>query len=252
MRGNHFIAARHATGSFVSWPLLRYTVREARAEACGSWVTMMIVLPCSRLRAWSRSRISSPRLAVEVAGRLVAQEQRRVGDDGAGDADALLLAAGERARIMLARGGKAPPRPGPSPRVCGARPWRDASAAAAVRRCAPPSAPAADCRAGRRNPMCRARHAASSAVRQLVDPLAGDAHRPRGSGRSSPPIRLSSVLLPEPGRPHQRQEFARPAPPGADPAGRGSLPSRGERPFPRHPRSPVRHCFPVLGFGSWV
>src|SRR5207247_8186211 len=34
----------HFTGSLLSWPLLRNTVRAARAEACGSWVTMMMVL----------------------------------------------------------------------------------------------------------------------------------------------------------------------------------------------------------------
>ena len=34
-----------------------------------------------------------PGLAVEVARRLVAEQQRRVGDDRARDADALLLAA---------------------------------------------------------------------------------------------------------------------------------------------------------------
>ncbi len=38
--------------------------------------------------------------------------------------------------------------------------------------------------------------------------LAGDLTVPR-VGRSSPPIRFSSVLLPEPGRPHQREELAR-------------------------------------------
>ena len=32
--------------------------------------------------------------SVEVARRLVAEQQSRVGDDGAGDADALLFAAG--------------------------------------------------------------------------------------------------------------------------------------------------------------
>ena len=41
--------------------------------------------------------------AVEIAGRFVAEQQRRIGDDGARDADALLLAAGERARIMPRR-----------------------------------------------------------------------------------------------------------------------------------------------------
>ena len=43
-------------------------------------------------------------LAVEVAGRLVADQQRRIGDDRAGDGDALLLAAGQLARLVLARG----------------------------------------------------------------------------------------------------------------------------------------------------
>ncbi len=41
------------------------------------------------------------RLAVEVAGRLVAQQQRRIGNDRARDADALLLTAGQLARLVL-------------------------------------------------------------------------------------------------------------------------------------------------------
>ncbi len=48
-------------------------------------------------------------LAVEVAGWLVAEEQRRVGDDGAGDADALLLAARELPRIVSRAIGQARP-----------------------------------------------------------------------------------------------------------------------------------------------
>ena len=40
-------------------------------------------------------------LAIEIARGLVAQQQRRIGDDGARDADALLLAAGELTRIVL-------------------------------------------------------------------------------------------------------------------------------------------------------
>ena len=40
-------------------------------------------------------------IAVEVAGGLVGDDERRVGDDGAGDGDALLLAAGEFERIVL-------------------------------------------------------------------------------------------------------------------------------------------------------
>ena len=46
-------------------------------------------------------------LAIEVAGRLVAEQQRRIGDDGAGDADALFLAAGELARIVVRPVGEA-------------------------------------------------------------------------------------------------------------------------------------------------
>ena len=55
---------------------------------------MMMVLPCSLLSDWSRVQDLVAGLAVEVAGRLVAKQDRGIGDDGAGDADALLLAAG--------------------------------------------------------------------------------------------------------------------------------------------------------------
>ena len=46
-------------------------------------------------------------LAIEVAGRLVAEQQRRVGDDRAGDADALLLAARQLPRVVLRALGEA-------------------------------------------------------------------------------------------------------------------------------------------------
>ena len=46
-------------------------------------------------------------LAIEIAGRLVAEQQRRVGDDRARDADALFLAAGQLARVVLARARRA-------------------------------------------------------------------------------------------------------------------------------------------------
>src|SRR4029079_11344883 len=41
------------------------------------------------------------RLAIEIARGLVAEEQRRIGDDGARDAHALFLAAREFARLVL-------------------------------------------------------------------------------------------------------------------------------------------------------
>src|ERR1700729_665528 len=39
--------------------------------------------------------------AVEVAGRLVAEQESGVGDDGAGDGDALFLSAGKLARVVI-------------------------------------------------------------------------------------------------------------------------------------------------------
>src|SRR4030095_13842142 len=51
-------------------------------------------------------------LTIEVACRLVAEQQRRVGDNGACDADPLLLAAGELTRIVVHS-------LGPSPRPSG-------------------------------------------------------------------------------------------------------------------------------------
>ena len=62
---------------------------------------MTIVLSNSALSRSSRSRISSRVLRVEVAGRLVGDEDGRVGDDGARDGDALLLAAGELPRVVV-------------------------------------------------------------------------------------------------------------------------------------------------------
>src|SRR5690348_11512168 len=55
--------------------------------------------------------------AVEIAGRLIGQQQRRAGDKGAGDRDALLLAAGKLPRIMS----EAMPEPDPLQRSLGQR-----------------------------------------------------------------------------------------------------------------------------------
>jgi hypothetical protein len=46
-------------------------------------------------------------LAVEVAGRLVGEQDQRAGDDGAGDGDALLLAAGKFGRRVMFPAGQA-------------------------------------------------------------------------------------------------------------------------------------------------
>ena len=59
-------------------------------------------------------------LAVEVAGGLVAEQKRGIGDDGAGNGHALLLSAGELAGKMARRGRAAPRWRARSPRARGA------------------------------------------------------------------------------------------------------------------------------------
>ena len=62
--------------------------------------------------------------AIEIARRLVAQQQRGIGDDGARDADALLLAARQLTRIMLGAIGEARRLSARCPRAFSAPPSR--------------------------------------------------------------------------------------------------------------------------------
>ena len=98
----------HAARSFsTKRPLSRCSVRRAKRAAAGSWVTITMVLPRSRLSNLQRRQDLVRRGAVEVAGRLVAQQQPRIGYDGAGDGDALLLTARHLTRIVLGPVGEA-------------------------------------------------------------------------------------------------------------------------------------------------
>ena len=72
----------------------------------GSWVMRTMVLPSS-LSSWKMPMISMRGARVEVAGRLVGQEDGRVGDERAGDGDALLLAAGELRGVVAFAAGQA-------------------------------------------------------------------------------------------------------------------------------------------------
>ena len=71
------------------------------------WVTMMRVLPAWRVMRSSSAMMASPVLLVEVAGGLVGQHQARVLGQGAGDGDALLLAARELVGKNIAPVGQA-------------------------------------------------------------------------------------------------------------------------------------------------
>ncbi len=74
--------------------------RLARAATAGSWVTSTRVVP--RGAAGRRgSPGSSAGGAVQVAGRLVGEQDGRPGGEGAGQGDPLLLAAGELAGIVV-------------------------------------------------------------------------------------------------------------------------------------------------------
>ena len=68
-------------------------LRRARLPIAGSWVTTISVIPSAFRR--SSSRPPRRRVLVEVAGRLVGQQQGRAHHDGAADGDALALAAGQ-------------------------------------------------------------------------------------------------------------------------------------------------------------
>ena len=88
---------------------IRMTRSQASATS-GSWVTRMNVWPCSRLKRRRRPSTSADALRVEVAGRFVGQDQRRLVDEGTGDRDPLLLAAGQLGRPVVGPIGEADER----------------------------------------------------------------------------------------------------------------------------------------------
>ena len=103
-------------------PSSSVTVRCAYCSARpASCVTMMIVLPSRSLRSFSSVHDLARRAAVEIAGRLVGEQQVRLVRQRARDRHALLLAAGELARAVLLPSAEA------DRRRAGARAWRSRS-----------------------------------------------------------------------------------------------------------------------------
>ena len=88
-------------------------------------------------------------VAVEVAGRLVGEDQRRLRHERAGDGDALLLAAGQLRRLVVDAVAEAQPLEGGAGAPGRARAGRRPGRAAASRRCRARSSAAAGCTTGR-------------------------------------------------------------------------------------------------------
>ena len=78
-------------------------------------------MPRSRLRRWKIVHHLDARAGVEVAGRLVGQQDRRVVDERPRDGHALLLAAGQLVRVMVRPLLQADRRRGLAWRACAAR-----------------------------------------------------------------------------------------------------------------------------------
>ena len=154
-------------------------VRLARAATAGSWVTTTTAVP-SRLSRSKSTTICGARRLVELARRLVGEQQRRPVGQRARDRHALHFAAGQLRRPM--RCARAESRRTRAARACAARrcgPRRRPLPPAAARRSPTPSASAAGRSAGRRS-RCAA-GAAGCAPR-----------RPGGSRRRPPRTRVRS------------------------------------------------------------
>ena len=81
-------------------PSARNRTRSAIAAACASWVTMTVVWPSVSTESRSSSRISPLVVESRLPVGSSANITRRPRDEGAGDGDALLLAAGELGRAV--------------------------------------------------------------------------------------------------------------------------------------------------------
>ena len=142
---------------------------------------------------------------VEIAGRLVGDQDRRIGRERAGERHALLLAAGKLAPDSGAAARQARPR-----RVrARARSMASATPASSSGTATFSSAVMVGIRWKDWNtmPTLRPRKRASASSSSASEVLARDRDR-AGVGRSSPAITISSVDLPEPDGPDQANRLA--------------------------------------------
>ena len=199
LRRSRFAKGGAGTSPLVGQHALVEVQRGVRAlRRAGSWVTIRTVLPRSLDELLEQSQDLVGALAVEVAGGLVAQQERGVGHDGARDRHALLLAARELARLVLARGRRGPRRRARSPRGACARPATSGVSSSGSSTLRNAVSTGIRLYIWKTKPTWRARQAVSFARHSRRDLVA----RPRvmlpALGTSRPPSRFSSVVLPEP------------------------------------------------------
>ena len=104
-----------AGASETTRPLESSITRWATRAISRLWVTTSTAVSCSWVCAVQQLEDLHAGTEVELAGRLVGEQDRVPGRERAGDRDALLLAAGELVREVVGRGSRA--RPGRASRV---------------------------------------------------------------------------------------------------------------------------------------
>jgi hypothetical protein len=171
------------------------TMRSARSASTGSWVTMTRAAPDLGDEVEHQVGDDGGGLAVEVAGRLVGEQQGRAGGQGAGQGHALLLAARQLVRIVGQARGQADTVPATGGRWPG-RPWRRRSPAA-WRRSPRPSCWAAGGRPGRPAPRGRAAAGPDRPRPAWPSPGRTGAPRPRSAAPARRP-RRSATTCPSP------------------------------------------------------
>ena len=183
-----------------------WSARPRSAMSC-SWVISTIVRP-SACRSSSRPRTSAVERRVEVAGRLVGQDHRRLGDERPGDGDALLLAARQLAGPVVGPVGEPDLLERLQARARGARRRRRRRRRAAARRCATPAGTASRLNCWNTNPMKTVADVGELVLVEGLDVVAGEAEDARLVGTSRQPRMCISVDLPGAGRADDGDELA--------------------------------------------
>ena len=183
--------------SSLTRPSRMWTTRSAISVEAGSWLTTIAAERCSETSSDRSARTSRADVRVEVARRLVGDEEPRAIGERRAERDALLLSARELATAGRRRGRAARRARAAHERVRGARSPGRPRARAARRRAPPPSArlPEHASSAGRRTrerPVGSGRARADEACTRSWPATTSEP----ADGRASPARTRMSVVLP--------------------------------------------------------